>query len=98
MTLNSKLSKLAVLSLYPQKVITKCCLGSLGQNLISFQFKTKQALIYFLCFAFLHIYKGIFLSLLLTFITLLASSDSLPSNYLFFLSKPRQSTGNQKGY
>lgn len=31
-----------------------CCLGSLGQYLISFKFKTKQALLYFLCFAFFH--------------------------------------------
>lgn len=37
-----------------------CCLGSLGQNLISFKFKTKQALVYFLCFAFFYIYKGLF--------------------------------------
>lgn len=82
--------------------ISACCLGSLGQNLISFKFKTKQALVYFLCFALFHIYKGIFfvfIPLLLTFITSLASSDSLPSNYpCFFFSKPRQSTGNQKGY
>lgn len=61
------------------------CLGSLGQNLISFQFKTKQALLYFLCFAFFHIYEGLgFFALLLT--TVLASSDLLPSNYPVFSS------------
>lgn len=75
------------------------CLGSPGQSLISFQFKTKQALVYFLCFAFFHIYKRIFkiFFLLLPFITLLASSDSLPSNYLFFaLASPDTAQVNRK--
>lgn len=80
------------------------CLGSWGHHLISFKFKTKQALVYFLCFAIFcpKSSQGNFLFFFFpNFITHISNFPFLTCYPLIThsaCSMPRHSTGNQPGH
>lgn len=73
-----------------------CCLGSLGQTLISFKFKIKTSprLLPVLCL-FPHLQGVFFLRYSQLRLPLLTCYPLII--HFFFLSKPRQSTANQRG-